>query len=283
MLEAPSFGRRFEGFLVAFHLLQVILLVASSRQLLVGGQNLPLGGSDPTDHGVEGVHQDRRLVAGRDAHLLQLVSLGDPWVDRLVEYYGSLGRSLWALDLTTDLEIPAFAALSAVEDGPREEIIFGFGAHLDARIALNRALTEVNQMIPTVLRAPEERRRQLLPDFEDAIRWWETASLEAHPYLRAAPDLEPRTIDDFPLPDAEDLREDVLACVGRADAAGCETLAHDLTRPDIGFACARVVVPGLRHFWRRLGPGRLYDVPVDLGWLDAPRSEEEMNPVSVFV
>ena len=26
----------------------------------------------------------------------------------------------------------------------------------------------------------------------------------------------------------------------------------------------RVIAPGLRHFWRRLGPGRLYDVPVEL-------------------
>jgi len=214
---------------------------------------------------------------------VKLASLEDPYVDRLLEYYRGLGRSLWALDLTTDLEIPAFVALSAVEDGPREEIVFGFGAHLDARIALNRALTEVNQMIPTILRSPEERRRQLLPDFEDAIRWWETATLEEHPYLRPSPELDPRGIDDFPPPEADDLRDDVLECVARADAVGSDTLVHDLTRPDIGFPCARVVVPGLRHFWRRLGPGRLYQVPVRLGWLDSPRSEEEMNPVSVFV
>jgi oxazoline/thiazoline synthase len=45
---------------------------------------------------------------------------------------------------------------------------------------------------------------------------------------------------------------------------------------------ARVVVPGLRHFWRRLAPGRLYDVPVSLGWLDRPRAETELNPISIF-
>jgi oxazoline/thiazoline synthase len=45
----------------------------------------------------------------------------------------------------------------------------------------------------------------------------------------------------------------------------------------------RVVVPGLRHPWKRLAPGRLYDVPVKLGWLDKPRAEPEMNPLVCFI
>jgi ribosomal protein S12 methylthiotransferase accessory factor len=59
--------------------------------------------------------------------------------------------------------------------------------------------------------------------------------------------------------------------------------AHDLTRPDIGFAVAKVFAPGLRHFWRRTAPGRLYDTPVSLGWLDNPIDESGLNPVSMFV
>jgi ribosomal protein S12 methylthiotransferase accessory factor len=38
----------------------------------------------------------------------------------------------------------------------------------------------------------------------------------------------------------------------------------------------------MRHFWRRLGPGRLYDVPVKMEWLDQPLPEAEMNPFSIF-
>jgi oxazoline/thiazoline synthase len=41
----------------------------------------------------------------------------------------------------------------------------------------------------------------------------------------------------------------------------------------------RVIVPGLRHFYRRFAPGRLYDVPVKLGWRDRPMLESEVNPV----
>jgi ribosomal protein S12 methylthiotransferase accessory factor len=50
-------------------------------------------------------------------------------------------------------------------------------------------------------------------------------------------------------------------------SANFEVLVIDQTRPDARLPVARVIVPGLRHFWARLAPGRLYDVPVSLGWI----------------
>ena len=58
-----------------------------------------------------------------------------------------------------------------------------------------------------------------------------------------------------------------------------EALALDMTRPDIGFPVVRIIVPGLCHFWARFGPRRLYDVPVDLGWLSRPLLESDLNPI----
>jgi ribosomal protein S12 methylthiotransferase accessory factor len=60
-------------------------------------------------------------------------------------------------------------------------------------------------------------------------------------------------------------------------------LVLDTTRDDIGFPTVRVAVPGMRHFWARLAPGRLYEVPVALGWLAAPLDESELNPVPFFL
>jgi ribosomal protein S12 methylthiotransferase accessory factor len=40
-----------------------------------------------------------------------------------------------------------------------------------------------------------------------------------------------------------------------------------------------VIVPGLRHFYRRFAPGRLYRVPVKLGLRDHPLKENELNPI----
>ena len=37
-----------------------------------------------------------------------------------------------------------------------------------------------------------------------------------------------------------------------------EMLVLDQTRPDIGLRVAKVIVPGMRHMWKRLGTGRLY-------------------------
>jgi len=45
---------------------------------------------------------------------------------------------------------------------------------------------------------------------------------------------------------------------------------------------AKVIVPGLRHFWARFAPGRLYDVPVQMGWLRESLKEEDLNPIPMF-
>jgi ribosomal protein S12 methylthiotransferase accessory factor len=45
----------------------------------------------------------------------------------------------------------------------------------------------------------------------------------------------------------------------------------------------KVIVPGLRHFWAKFAPGRLYDVPVELGRLEKPTAYEDLNPISMFL
>jgi ribosomal protein S12 methylthiotransferase accessory factor len=61
-----------------------------------------------------------------------------------------------------------------------------------------------------------------------------------------------------------------------------ELLVLDQTRPDTGLDVVKVIVPGLRHFWARFAPGRLYDVPVHMGWRSQPIAEYELNPIPVF-
>src|SRR5882724_2591978 len=48
---------------------------------------------------------------------IALDAVDDPYVRRLVQWYGERGRALWALDLTTDLGIPAVAAVSRARPG----------------------------------------------------------------------------------------------------------------------------------------------------------------------
>ena len=69
-----------------------------------------------------------------------------------------------------------------------------------------------------------------------------------------------------------------MACVKLADREGLDFVL-DQTRAEIQLPVVRVIVPGLRHFYRRFAPGRLYDVPVKLGWLEEPLAEAELNPL----
>jgi ribosomal protein S12 methylthiotransferase accessory factor YcaO len=76
-----------------------------------------------------------------------------------------------------------------------------------------------------------------------------------------------------------DTREQVRACVDLVGREGLDFLVLDQTRPDIEVPVVRVIVPGLRHFYRRFAPGRLYNVPVKLRLRDRPLSENELNPL----
>ena len=210
---------------------------------------------------------------------VDLDSFGDEWIDRVRGEYDAVGRDVWALDLTTDIGIPVFVAASRRRDAEPEDLIFGFGAHLEPRLAMARAFSELNQFLPAVRR--DENGEYMLDD-PVAIEWWVSSSLASDPYLAPDPDAPRRRLGDFPERAGDDLGADIETCVRLFEEVGLETLVIDQSRPDIELRTAKVMVPGLRHFWRRLRPGRLYDVPVAMGRLDAPVPEDELNPKNIW-
>jgi ribosomal protein S12 methylthiotransferase accessory factor len=205
------------------------------------------------------------------------------WEEMKRHYARELRRDLHALDLTTDLGIPVVAVVSRRQGRAVEDVIVGFAAHLDPEVALLRAVEEANQYLPSVREEAEDGSTIYRLYSEETVRWWRSATFENQPYLVPDPSAPARRFEDLPRLSREDLREDVETCVAAAARCGLEVLVLDQTRPDIGLPVVKVVVPGLRHFWRRLGAGRLYDVPVKLGWIEQPRREDEMNPISCFV
>ncbi len=111
----------------------------------------------------------------------------------------------------------------------------------------------------------------------ESAAWLLGASLQNKPYLVPSSNLPARRSSDFVSHSTGDLRDDVLSAIDAARRRGLEVLVLDLTRPDIGLNVVKVVVPGMRFFWQRFAPGRLYDVPVQLGWLDGPTPESGLN------
>jgi ribosomal protein S12 methylthiotransferase accessory factor len=175
------------------------------------------------------------------------------------------------LDITSDLGIPSFVAIAHWEQDGSEYIEFGSGSHFDARIAMLRTLTELNQFMSIELMADGARLQGSL----DGIT---PLRLADHPFLLPGEGevLEAEFDSKFSHLDTD---KQVAACVAVAERQGLDFLVLDQTRPDIEAPVVRVIVPGLRHFYRRFGPGRLYDVPVKLGWLEKPLKEEELNPM----
>jgi ribosomal protein S12 methylthiotransferase accessory factor len=208
---------------------------------------------------------------------VDLASFGDPWLAEMSRNYAAIGRELWVLDVTSDLGIPVTVALSRRTDSPHEDIMLGFGAHLDPRIAVRRAVTELNQMLPVVQAAGHGL------DDPDARRWLAHATVANQPYLRPAAGQRMRTAADFPFVSRADVRDDVEALARVFARAGLELLVLDQTRPDVGIPVVKVLAPGLRPFWARFAPGRLFDVPVRLGRLDAPTPYERLNPFPMFL
>ncbi|MEU7676932.1 TOMM precursor leader peptide-binding protein [Micromonospora taraxaci] len=213
---------------------------------------------------------------------VDLGSFADPWTAACVDHHATvLGRELWALDLTADLGVPTFAAVSRRSDGGPEDVLVGFGAHLDARVALTRALTEVNQFLPAVP-GPTSARNRYGVDDPDTGRWFSTVRVADQQWLSPDPTRAPRSAADHPPLTTGDVGDDVRHCVRRAERAGLEVIVVDQSRPDVDLAVVKVVVPGLRHFWRRLGPGRLWDVPAHLGRGPLAADETAANPLNVF-
>jgi ribosomal protein S12 methylthiotransferase accessory factor len=207
---------------------------------------------------------------------IDLETVDDSYVQQLIRNYEARGREVWALDLTSDLGIPVVAGCSRYISGGPEEILIAFGAHLDPLIAIRRALTEMNQLLPALDQTAKQIRASEPKPSSQLDEWLTTATLANQPYLLPA-DGPPNTLSKIPNIAQGDLREEIERCQALLEGRGLELLVLDQTRAEVGMPVMRVVVPGLRYVWARFAPGRLYGVPVQLGWLPKTRTESELN------
>jgi ribosomal protein S12 methylthiotransferase accessory factor len=145
------------------------------------------------------------------------------------------------------------------------------------RTAATRAVSEHNQLI-WIDREWDAGDADAL----GLLGWMKDATVETEPYLLAA-DEPARQAEKNARAEDADMKTDIEHCIALLDRHGLELVVQDISRKETGIATARVVVPGLRHFWARFAPGRLYDVPLRLGWLPRKLDESELNPVCFFL
>jgi bacteriocin biosynthesis cyclodehydratase domain-containing protein len=204
---------------------------------------------------------------------IDLDRLGDSYIRDLRTQFAAMGRGLWVLDVTSDIDIPVVMAVSHWNEDGQERIEFAAGAHFDLRVAALRAMTGLNQ----VLAVDRIRRAAAAPtvaDRGDAS----PVPLRKNAYVVPHGKASTRGARSTKFAGL-DRREQVLACVKLARRLGLDFLVLDQTRPDVQVPVVRVIVPGLRHIHRRFAPGRLYDVPVKLGLRKRPLREADLNPL----
>src|SRR5437016_8648771 len=136
----------------------------------------------------EAIVQGFLELVERDAYAIWLynrlqrpqVDLGqfaDSYIHDLEHQLAETGRRLWVLDITSDLGIPAFVTIAHWMKDGQEFIDFGSGAHFDARIAVLRAMTELNQFLSIGLMGA----RAQVPSSEGSSE--SAFHLQEHPYL----------------------------------------------------------------------------------------------------
>lgn len=185
----------------------------------------------------------------------------------IVAWLGGRGRTCHLLDLTPDFGIAVRAAISAGEHGGT--VAIGVAAHFDPHRAGTAAMTEMMQTLYSL-----DLRRAMPAEAGDPFQFWlDTVSYEAMPHLVPAGPMASGADGAGPMPAT--LEQCVRLCRDR----GLRLLMIDMTRAGLDVPVVRVIVPGLRPLSARFAAGRLFDVPVQLGWCGRPRTIAELNDV----
>lgn len=204
---------------------------------------------------------------------LNLKSFSSSYIQKISEDFNKLGRTIDIVDISSDINVPVYVAIS-YDLTSRSQILYGFGCHVKGSIAAERAVSEVCQLLPTI-NNPQTKRSE--PKFYE---WLFTQAIDEHSFLN------PECLNSIDFLDEiieENLEKHFMEIVEKLKAVEQELIVFDLTVADVQLPVVKVISPGLRHFWRRTGPGRLYDVPVKMGFLKTPLSETELNPFDMTI
>jgi ribosomal protein S12 methylthiotransferase accessory factor len=173
---------------------------------------------------------------------IELESVRDPRSLQIVSCLAAAGWEVTLHDITTDIGIPVITATGRSAAG----WIRGSAANPSTLLAARSALAELWQLSRT------PPRTYPLP---------ESGEPELELENRGTPVLN-QPIDSI-------LRD----CCDKVRLVGCDAIVFDLTRRGIEVPVVRVVSPGLRHKKPRFAQGRLFDVPVRMGWRKEPAIE----------
>ena len=150
-------------------------------------------------------------------------------------------RTTWLLDITSDLDIPALAAVSV--DGTGRALACGLAARLSARDAARAAIFEMcqSELAHPIVQMKRQQRGDAALNAIDRRHLARATAIDAgscellHPLGLPRNDTEPES----PAQPLAHLRATFVRC-------GIEAALVDLTRPEIGIPAAWALAPALQ-------------------------------------
>lgn len=163
-------------------------------------------------------------------------------------------RAAWLLDITSDLGIPVFAAISFDKTG--RGFASGLAARLDPAAAIRDALLELCQIElgHHIVAAKQKVRGEDALNDADRRKLLRSREIDAQRCAWLHPAGPPQ---DHPDAGAADPAAGIDHIVGCMRAIGVEPLAVDLTRAAIGVPVMRALAPGLQPFPSTITTSRL--------------------------
>ena len=161
--------------------------------------------------------------------------------ERLIERFSHARIPLIIKDITSDIGIPTFNA-SSIEWLTHNYgyLTEGHGAHIDARIALLRAITEVSQTRAANIQGARDDLRKITfgENNTDDKRSWQ--------FMRSKSTVKFSSIKSL---FNEDILDDIKYILSALKRAGLtKAIIVDLTNDNIGIPVVRAIVPGLETF-----------------------------------
>jgi thioglycine synthase len=196
-------------------------------------------------HGMtEVIERDAWSIAKFNNEMNAALVVGDGpehrFIIDLIRKFEDATIEVTARDLTTDIGVSVIGAFSQDAVHPNLMPFDGFGAHLDPRVAMARALLEL-----ATTRAFFIQKHGIENLQENIPFYYGEADLEdprfyAHEWTR---------LEEVESQYNADILDDIQTLLNKLERCGLEqTIVVDLTRPDVGIPVVRMIIPGMEVY-----------------------------------
>lgn len=219
---------------------------------------------------------------------IDLLSIKNKTISKFLEIFHRYNLELVVLDITTDLGVPTFVALTLDRTGLGPAVSVGIKAGLDLTPCIIGAIEE-SLMTRSWLRDkfvykdPDYKRKREITDIVDRAHFWfPISSIKYLDFWLGSKNIKKVQRKKFSPP--TNLLATVLRLLKEKDI---EVVYVDITHPKIkkhGIVVVKVFIPKLQPLYLDerypyLGGSRLYEVPVKLGFLKVPNKESQLNKI----